>query len=118
VDEERDKILKAKGQTLRVDLKAAVREGDRPNIIRPVCPLLLRKEHDMGLVCGTKVRREFVETVHGIVESAFNKIPISLKKSRTETIRARARVVIHREKGRANFFEGEGANEGGSLGRI
>jgi hypothetical protein len=118
VDEERDKILKAKGQALRVNLKATILEGDRPKIVRPVCPFLFGKEDDIGLVYGAKVRGEVVEPGQRVIESVFNKIPVSLEKGRTETIRARAGVIIHREKGRANFFEGEGANEGGSLGRI
>jgi hypothetical protein len=96
VDEERDKILKAKGQALQVDLKAAILEGDRPKVVRPVCPLLFRKEHYIRLVYGVKVRREVVETGQRVVESAFNKIPVSLEKGRTETIRARAGVIIRR----------------------
>jgi hypothetical protein len=59
-----------------------------------------------------------VEVVQGLKEAKLDKIPIFFEISRTKTIRAGARVIIHGKKSSADFLKGERPNEGVSLGLI
>jgi hypothetical protein len=59
-----------------------------------------------------------VEVVQGLNEAKLDKVPELFEKSRTKTVRAGARVIIHGEKSSADFLKGERPNKGVSLGLI
>jgi hypothetical protein len=101
-----------------VNFEATVLERDGAEVVRAISAQLFGKKHNMGFVNRPKVSGEVVEIAEGFKEVVFNKIPIFLVESKTETIRARARVVIHGEESIPNLIRREGANQGGSMGGV
>jgi hypothetical protein len=101
-----------------VNFEAAVLERDGAEVVRAISAQLFGKKHNMGFVNRPKVSGEVVEIAKGFEEVVFNQIPVFLVEGRTETIRARAGVVVHGEKSIPNLIRGEGANQGGSMGGV
>jgi hypothetical protein len=116
VDKVRDKPFKAKGEAFRVDLEAAILEGDRAEVFWFVSASFFGEKDNMGLVNGSQVGGKGVEAGESSKQIVLDEVPILLKEGGAEAIRARTGVVVHREEGVANFFQSEGANEGGGLG--
>jgi hypothetical protein len=99
-----------------MDFEAAVLKRDGPKVVRPVGALFFREKDNVGLVYGTQVRREAMKVSERVKESRFDRIPVALVKSRPKTVGTWAGVIIHREEGGANFFDGERTDDGGGLG--
>jgi hypothetical protein len=116
VDEVGDEIPKAKGKAFGVDLKATVLEGNRAEFIRSIRTLFLRKQNDVRFVDGSEVSFERVEVLKGRVQAVFDHVPVVLVEGRTKAVRARARIILHGEKGGFYFLHGERGNKGSSLG--
>jgi hypothetical protein len=116
VDEVGDEIPKAKGKAFGVDLKATVLEGNRAEVIRSIRTLFLRRQHNVRFVDGSEVSFEGVEVLEGRVQAVFDHVPVVLVEGRTKAVRARARIILHGEKGGFYFLHGERGNKGSSLG--
>jgi hypothetical protein len=118
VDKIGNKVFKPKSETFGVNFKTAVLEGDRPKIVRFIGPSFFGQKDNVGFVDGAEIGREAVEAREGSGKGIFNQFPVLLEKSRAKTVGTRAGIVVHREEGISNLFQGEGANNGGGLGWV
>jgi hypothetical protein len=98
-----------------VDFETAILKGNGTEVFSLIGSSFFRKENNVGFINRAKVSVEGVEVVEGGQEVFFDKIPVFFEKSRSKTIRARARVVFHRNNRSPELIQGEGAHQGGSL---
>jgi hypothetical protein len=117
VDQVGDEVPEPESEAFGMDFKATVLERDGSEVVRLVGPFFFRKEDNVGLVDGPKVRSESVEAGEGIEESRADHVPVPLEESRSKAIRPWTRVVIHSKKGSPDLFEGERSGQGRSLRR-
>jgi hypothetical protein len=108
MDKVRDEVAEPEGKAFSVDFEAAVLERDGSEVFWFVGTFFFGKKDNVRFVYRPQVRREVVETRERIEKIMFNKIPMLFEKSRPETVRPRAGVVVHGEEGSSNVFREKG----------
>jgi hypothetical protein len=112
-----NKVAESEGKAFGVNFEAAVLERNGSEVFRFVGTFLLGEKDNVCFVYRPQVKGEAVEAREGIKQILLNKVPILFEESRSETVRSRARIVVHGEKGSSNFFKGERADQGSCLRR-
>jgi hypothetical protein len=101
-----------------MNFEAAILEGDRAKVFRPIGPDFFREEDNVRLIYRPKISGEGVEVLEGGEEVMLDQVPVPLEESGAKAVRSRAGVIVHREKGSPDLVKGEKACERRGLGGV
>jgi hypothetical protein len=76
VNEEGKKLMESQGETLSVEFKRAILQGDGSEFVRLVCAFLFWKENNVGLIDGVKVSGEGMEIMERVEKRVTDKVPM------------------------------------------